>query len=145
MQGQLFTTNFLLRGTTELPVWRGVESDGFAAFRAELARIFASRTAQSELNEAQTEDEIVKPILTAPGFADAWLSQANISKTRREDVPDYLIFADAQRKADALTRSEGHRPTLGLADVMQALNVESRGRNGRAECRVGTHRYMEKK
>ena len=117
MQGQLFTTDFLLRGITELPLWKEVHSNEFIAFRAELARVFASRTAQSELNEAQTEDEIVKPILNALGFADAWLSQVNISKTRREDVPDYLIFADAQRKAEALTRSEPDRPKLGLAVV----------------------------
>ena len=117
MQGQLFTTDFLLRGITELPLWKDVSGNEFTAFRTELARVFASRTAQSELNEAQTEDEIVKPILNALGFADAWLSQVNISKTRREDVPDYLIFADAQRKADALTRSEADRPRLGLAVV----------------------------
>jgi hypothetical protein len=105
VQGQLFTTEFLLRGIAELQLWRDMESAGFVAFRAELARVFMSRTSQSELNEAQTEDEIVKPILNALGFADAWLSQVNIGKTRREDVPDYLIFADAQRKADALLGS----------------------------------------
>jgi hypothetical protein len=82
MQGQLFTTDFLLRSITDLPAWHDTDSAGYPAFRAELTRVFASRTAQSELNEAQTEDEIVKPILNALGFADAWLSQVNIGKTR---------------------------------------------------------------
>ena len=117
MQGQLFTTDFLLRGIVELPVWRDASSNGYDIFRAELARVFASRTAQSVLNEAQTEAEIVKPILNALGFTDAWLPQVNIGKKGREDVPDYLLFADAQRKADALTRSESDRAKLGLAVV----------------------------
>ena len=117
MQGQLFTTDFLLRGITDLPAWHDVERAGYHAFCAELTRVFASRTAQSELNEAQTEDEIVKPILNALGFTDAWLPQVNIGKKGREDVPDYLVFADAERKADALTRSEADRPRLGLAVV----------------------------
>lgn len=83
MQGQLFTTDFLLRGITDLPIWRDADSEGYTAFRVELARVFASRNAQSELNEAQTEDEIVKPILNALGFADAWLSQVN----HQQDTP----------------------------------------------------------
>ena len=117
MQGQLFTTDFLLRGITELQVWHDAGQNGYSEFRAELARVFASRAAQSELNEAQTEDEIVKPILNALGFADAWLSQVNIGKKGREDVPDYLIFADAAREAEALLRTEADRSRLGLAVV----------------------------
>ena len=117
MQGQLFTTDFLLRAITELPLWKEASSNDFVAFRAQLTRVYASRTAQSELNEAQTEDEIVKPILNALGFTNAWLPQVNIGKKGREDVPDYLIFADAQRKETALTRSEADRPRLGLAVV----------------------------
>ena len=117
MQGQLFTTDFLLRAITDLLVWRDADREGYPAFRAELARVLASRAAHSELNEAQTEDEIVKPILNALGFTDASLSQVNIGKKGREDVPDHLLFADSQRKADALTRSEAERATLGLAVV----------------------------
>jgi len=117
MQRQLFTTDFLLRGITDLPAWHGADNAGYSPFRAELSRVFASRTAQSELNEAQTEAEIVKPVLNALGFADAWLPQVNIGKKGREDVPDYLVFVDAQRKSDALTRSEADRPRLGLAVV----------------------------
>ena len=117
MQGQLFTTDFLLRGITELQVWHNAGQNGYSEFRTELLRVLTSRTAQSELNEAQTEDEIVKPILNALGFADAWLPQVNIGKKGREDVPDYLVFADAARKAEALLRSEADRPRLGLAVV----------------------------
>lgn len=117
MQGQLFTTDFLLRAITDLLVWRDADREGFPAFRAELARVLASRAAHSELNEAQTEDEIVKPILNALGFVDAWLPQVNIGKKGREDVPDYLLFLDSHRKADALTRGESERAKLGLAVV----------------------------
>ena len=83
MQGQLFTTDFLLRGITELQVWHDVDQNGYSELRAELVRVFASRTAQSELNEAQTEDEIVKPILNALGFADAWLPQTNSPRKKK--------------------------------------------------------------
>ena len=79
--------------------------------------MLGSRATRSKLNEAQTEDEIVKPTLNALGFTDAWLPQANIGKKGREDVPDYLLFADSQRKADALTRGESERARLGLAVV----------------------------
>ena len=109
MQGQLFTTDFLLRGITELQIWHDADQHGYAPFRAELVRIFSSRTAQSELNEAQTEDEIVKPILNALGFADAWLPQVNIGKKGREDVPDWQLS----------------KPSAGCVSWIVAMRVEA--------------------
>ena len=115
MQGQLFTTDYLLRAITHSGAWDATSGAAFNEFRTTLTATFANRRADSILIEAQTESEIVEPILNALGFKDASLPQANLSSKGREDVPDYLLFADASRKAQALQVPDDARPKLGIA------------------------------
>ena len=117
LQGQLFTTDYLLRGITHSGAWAATSRPAYDAFRSAVATAFAARRADSVLIEAQTESEIVEPILDALGFKDASLPQANLSAKGREDVPDYLLFADAARKAQALQLPDDARPKLGIALV----------------------------
>lgn len=117
MQGQLFTTDYLLRAITQSGAWEVTSTESYAAFRKALDAAFENRRADSILIEAQTESEIVEPVLSALGFGDALLPQANLSTRGREDVPDYLLFADASKKALALEQREEARPKLGVALV----------------------------
>lgn len=109
MQGQLFTQDFLQRGVLETPAWQALGDESLAAFEQGLAAIFAGRDIASVLNEAQTESEIIAPILALLGWGDASLPQVNLSVKRREDVPDWLLFADAARKAEALAETKDDR------------------------------------
>ncbi len=115
MQGQLFTQDFLLRGVLETPPHQGFTDTAFAAFHATLTGIFKGLDAESTINEAQTEQQVIHKVLVALGWGDDTLPQVNLSGKRREDVPDILLFASAAAKAAALPLKDDQRYRHGLA------------------------------
>lgn len=115
MQGQLFTTEFLTDGIKRSPAWTALDDTSLDAFAAELKTVFKQFQADSRLNEATTEDEIIVKVLAALGWPDV-LPQQAASGARREDVPDLLLFADAAAKSAALReKREDRRYRHGLA------------------------------
>jgi hypothetical protein len=96
MHGQLFTSDFLREGIRETPGWRDSET-GFVAFRESVTRIFGEVSSDTALNEAQTEDEVILPVLQALGWTQ-FLRQATANQRGRQDVPDFLLFASAEDK-----------------------------------------------
>jgi len=115
MEGQLFSSDFLLRGITETEAWRSLPETELDVFIVALQTHFVPFSANSALNEAQTESELVEPILDLLGWENAWLSQVNLSLSGREDVPDFLLFATPQAKASALKVSDSERARYGIA------------------------------
>lgn len=95
MQGQLFTQDFLRFGICETPPYQALSDAAFDAFRASLAAVYAGLTAESTLNEAQTEQLVIERVLLELGWGADYLPQVNLSGRRREDVPDILLFADS--------------------------------------------------
>ncbi|MFZ4537937.1 Eco57I restriction-modification methylase domain-containing protein [Propionivibrio sp.] len=114
-EGQLFSSDFLLRGIRETDAWRTMPEAELDAFIAALQTHFAPFSAASTLNESQTENELVEPILDLLGWENAWISQVNLSISGREDVPDFLLFSTAQAKASALDVSDAERARHGIA------------------------------
>lgn len=114
MQGQLFSTDFLLRGIQETETWKGVPDAELDAFIDQLKAHFAPFTADSTLNEGQTEDELIEPVIDLLGWNDAWISQVNLSQSEREDLPDFLLFADPAAKDRALKISDNARARHGV-------------------------------
>ena len=116
MQGQLFSSDFLLRGIQETDAWRQVSDAALDAFIERLRAHYAPFAADSTLNEAQTEDELIEPVLDLLGWEDAWISQVNLSLTGREDVPDFLLFAESVAKERALAeKADDARTRHGVA------------------------------
>lgn len=116
MQGQLFTHDFLTRGILDTDPWRTCDDAALNAFIAALRRVYGSLAADSTLNEGQTEDELIGPILDLLGWGDSWMSQVNFSESERDDVLDFLLFPDASAKARALKeRSDDRRTRHGIA------------------------------
>lgn len=112
MQGQLFTQDFLLRGIRDTPPYRALLTEGaaaFAAWQAEVVALFAPFGPEATLNEAQTEQQLIHPLLRTLGWAENQLPQVKLSVTGREDVPDLLLFADAAALGSALAEPEDHR------------------------------------
>ncbi len=107
MQGQLFSHDFLTRGIVETAPWQSLDATQLNAFSAELHRVYAAVSAGSALNEAQTESELIEPLLALLGWEH--LPQINLSIAGREDVPDFLLFADAGAKARALAETADDR------------------------------------
>ena len=103
MPGRLFTSYFLTEGIRATPEWTAsvADSDSFASFRDGLLQRYKALSGSADPNEAVTEQELVRPVLELLGWADYLPQQGS---ARNEDIPDYLLFADAESKERAAAR-----------------------------------------
>ncbi len=130
MQGQLFSQDFLRRGICETPPYRALSDAALTTFRDALATIYAPLTADSAINEAQTEQLVIERVLVELGWGDDYLPQVNLSGKRREDVPDVLLFPDAAAKAAALAESRDdrrYRHGIAILEAKRWLRALDRG------------------
>ncbi|KAB2320109.1 restriction endonuclease [Betaproteobacteria bacterium SCN1] len=116
MQGQLFSTDFLLRGIQETEAWRRITDAELDTFISRIKVHYAPYSTDSSLNEGQTEDELIEPVIDLLGWENAWTSQINLSQSGREDVPDFLLFPDPAAKNLAMSeKSDDNRTRHGVA------------------------------
>lgn len=112
--GSLFTSDYLTYGIRETVAYAAVDT---VSLGASLTTIVDTFPAVTQPNEAQTEDDLIWPVLAALGWTDV-LRQQNLTMSGRDDVPDGLLFADAAAKAQANSGSqEWQRYGHGLAVV----------------------------
>lgn len=112
--GALFSTDYLDEAIKETTAYRAVD---VAGLRVRLDEIAAAFPQNARTNESQTEDDFIWPVLTALGWTDS-LRQQNLTVTGRDDVPDGLLFADAEAKAAANAQDDQwRRYAHGLAVV----------------------------
>ena len=102
MPGQLFTQYFLTDGIRATPE-RRAQAPAFAQFRDAARRLFQDFAAYHNPNETQTEQDLIRPLLELLGWTDDLPQQTS---SGGEDIPDLLLFADAQAK----TRAADPRP-----------------------------------
>ena len=103
--GSLFSSDYLVDAITVTAEYRAVDVD---AVRAQLLAIATPFPRRSDSTEAQTEDDFIWPVLSALGFTES-LRQQNLTVSGRDDVPDGLLFADADGKAAANALPEAWR------------------------------------
>lgn len=116
MIGQLFTQDFLVSGIVETPLWKSIGDKQFDDFTEALRAVYRPFNASSKPNEATTEQEIIAKVLARLGWQDLALPQVSASGGRREDVPDFLLFADARAKSAALgEKRDSQRYPHGVA------------------------------
>ena len=120
MPGQLFTHYFLNDGIRATPEWRD-SAPAVSAFRERAAWIYEGFKAYHAPNEAVTEQDLVRPILEALGWAGYLPQQGS---QRNEDIPDHLLFADNESKARAAGRGSSQERYL------DALLIEESKRSG---------------
>ena len=103
MPGHLFTAYFLTDGIKESAEWReSVSAVGeFGSFRDGVRERYGALMRLDSPNEAVTEQEIVRPVLELLGWTD-YLPQQGASGN--EDIPDHLLFSDADSKERAGAR-----------------------------------------
>ena len=136
MPGQLFTNYFLTDGIKATSEWQASldQPEAFAAFRDGVARHHDALSRSREPNEAATEQDLIRPVLELLGWAD-YLPQQGVA--RNEDIPDHLLFADADAKQRAAAeRNAGDR--FRYAAVVEeskrfGLALDSRDRSDRAQ------------
>ena len=73
----------------------------FDAFKDTVGRRYHSLSDSIDPNEAVTEQELIRPVLELLGWAD-YLPQQGAA--RNEDIPDLLLFPDADSKERAVAR-----------------------------------------
>jgi hypothetical protein len=125
-QGTLFTEDFLNEGIRGTQVWRSLPPDTPALLRKSLLAIFANIADPARLNEAQTEERIVRPILQALGWGGCYWVQERLETKGRANVPDYLLFGSAEdfTQADQKKKAADRYPlAIAVADA-KAWNVD---------------------
>ena len=130
MQGQLFTQDFLTRGVKEIPPHQALSDAAFASFKSALQTIFIGLDAASTPNEAQTEALVINKVLVALGWGDDTLPQVNSDARGREAVPDCLLFANAEKKALAVSEAKDdrrYRHGLAILEAKRWLRPLDRG------------------
>ena len=120
MDGKLFSQDFLKYGITQSPVWQAVDDTQFKTFKQNLTQIFTNIHAVSVINEANTESEIIDKVLDLLDWQNLSLKQVTATKKRRDDVPDYLLFADNDKKQLALAENREDRRYLHGLTILEA-------------------------
>ena len=67
MQGLLFTSDFLAEGVKETAAWRQLDEQSVDAFIRRLEAIHAPVKADTRLNEADTENDVIVNVLAELG------------------------------------------------------------------------------
>jgi hypothetical protein len=112
--GTLLNTDYLCDAIKLAPEY--VEVD-LSALRSRLISIADAFPKASSTNESQTEDDFIWPVLSALGWTES-IRQQNLTVSGRDDVPDGLLFANAEAKAAANALGEQwKRYAHGLAVV----------------------------
>ena len=130
MTGQLFTHYFLTDGIKTTPEWQASvdQPEAFAAFRNGVARHHSALSRSRNPNEARTEEELIRPVLELLGWTE-YVPQP--SAAGHEDIPDHLLFADAESKARA--GNPFQYATVVEESKRFGLSLDSRDRNDRAQ------------
>ena len=100
MAGQLFTSYFLTEGIRTTPEWEDKTSHE-ADLGVQLRHVYEGFRNYNQPNEAVTEDDLIIPVLKILGWTDLLAQQGS---GHNQDIPDYLLFADAQSKDRATVR-----------------------------------------
>ena len=136
MTGNLFTDYFLTDGIKATPEWRTsvAAAAQFDAFRDGVRQRYDALTHSQDPNEAVTEQELIRPFLELLGWTD-YLPQQGAS--RNEDIPDLLLFPDADAKEQAIARSSAgeryHDAVVVEESKRFGLLLDARGRDGRRQ------------
>ena len=130
MTGQLFTHYFLTDGIKTTPEWQASvdQPEAFAAFRNGVARHHDALSRSRNPNEARTEEELIRPVLELLGWTE-YVPQP--SAAGHEDIPDHLLFADADSKARAGNLFQ--YATVVEESKRFGLALDSRDRKDRAQ------------
>ncbi len=100
LRGGLFTHDFLTEGIIGTGAWTALDDAVIADARPRIEKLLAAFGKVKNPNEAETEKELIWPLLEALGWTDISVQQ-NLSVKARDDVPDALLFGSAEAKAKA--------------------------------------------
>jgi hypothetical protein len=86
LRGGLFTREYLLEGIKDSEAWKALDEARLVSVHAEIDKRLKAIRNLRKPNEAETEKELIWPVLEALGWKDT-LPQQNLSLGGREKVP----------------------------------------------------------
>ena len=103
MPGQLFTNYFLEEGILHTDAWQEslAQPSDFDSFRAQALALLQNASNFHTINEASTEQELIRPLFELLGWVDYLPQQGS---DHNEDIPDHLLFGDAESKDRAFAK-----------------------------------------
>ena len=114
--GALFTQYFMDEGIVQSADWKSIGADVLDSARAFILAGIEDFDARHLPDEGNTETDFIRPLLTLLGWE--FTVQERINQKGRADVPDYLMFLDANAKAEATKqKSPAARYQLGVSIV----------------------------
>lgn len=116
-RGSLFSDDFLSQSIAELPDWKELDPEAVNVLDRSLRGVFDKFPTEGKPNEADTENDLIWPILGLLGWTSS-LRRQNLTSNGMKDVPDGLLFADDAAKDHANGfAEEWRRYRFGLAVV----------------------------
>ena len=132
MPGQLFTNYFLEEGILHTAAWQESQNSDLDSFRAEALTLLEKAANFHTINEASTEQELIRPLFELLGWVDYLPQQGS---DHNEDIPDHLLFGDTESKSRASTKPAPQRypDALAVAESKRyGLPLDARADQGKA-------------
>lgn len=124
LAGNLFTRDYLLEGIARTDQWKALKDKDFQDAKARLNELFATFTKNAKPNEAETEKDLIYPVLEVLGWSDISV-QPNLSTKGRKQVPDALLLSDADAKAKAVAEEESWKSFRHGLAIVEAKRWET--------------------
>ena len=129
MSGQLFTQYFFTEGIHTTAEWESGD-DAYSEFRSAIAPLYDSFSNRANPNEAETEQDLIRPALELLGWKD-YLPQQGTAQ--HEQVPDHLLFRgseDKDRAADRTNTADRYQFAMVVQESKRfGLSLDSRDKN----------------
>ncbi len=133
-QGALFTRDWLKEGIAETAEWGGLSDDAVGQLWDRARAYLVDHSGRKKPTEAETEDQLIYPLLELLGWRHKSVQQ-NMTTKGRKDVPDALLFADADsdERAKHLEPWQRFRHGAALVEAKRwnrPLDREGQGEQG---------------
>ncbi|WP_316227142.1 MULTISPECIES: Eco57I restriction-modification methylase domain-containing protein [unclassified Bradyrhizobium] len=117
ISGNLFTRDYLAEGIDGTATWKQLDQVKYETLKKRLSDLATRFLKNKRPSEAETEKDLIWPVLEALGFENI-LVQQNLSTKGRKQIPDALLFADHSAKQKAVAEQDHwKRYQFGIAVV----------------------------
>jgi len=118
-QGSLFSEYFLSNGIALLRDWHTLAEQRLQAIKTAISDLLTDFEQRHKPNESNTESDLIEKLLDLLGWTER-LKQETANERGRLDVPDYLLFRDAEHKAAAARAGQAARRYASGTAIVEA-------------------------
>jgi len=125
--GQLFTEYFLKEGIKNTPDYKLIERDenykkNLSQLLEEIENIYNNFKKRKSPDEADTEDDLIRPILDRLGFF--YVRQKSPQKGTRTDIPDFILFSNKKDREEFNKAPSNNKPWTKPICILEGKRFE---------------------